>query len=82
MSKTITLQIQQLNGQFVVCIPRDIAAQEKLAAGQLIKLKILRTEEEVALAEVVANAPTLDQMLVDYDPDKFGGEVMAYPLDI
>ncbi|MYM65854.1 hypothetical protein GTP45_03260 [Pseudoduganella sp. FT55W] len=81
MGKTITLKVQQLNGQFVVCIPEDIAAQKKLAAGQLIKLKILRTAEEIALAEAAANAPTLEQMLADYDPDKFGGEVMAYPLE-
>lgn len=81
MSKTITLEIQQLNGQFVVCIPGDTAVQEKLAAGQLVQLKILRTAEEIALAGAAENGPTLEQMLADYDPDKFGGEVMAYPLE-
>lgn len=80
MSKSFALKVLQLNGQFVVCIPDDIAAQEKFVASQLVQLKILRTTGEIALAEAAATAPTLEQMLADYDPDKFGGEVMAYPL--
>jgi antitoxin MazE len=79
MSKTITLKVQQLNGQFVVCIPNDIVTQNHIAAGQLVALKILRTAEEIAIAE--AEVPTLEQMLENYDPDKFGGEVMAYSLE-
>lgn len=78
MSQLITSKIQRINGQFIVCIPDDVAAEMSLGAGQTVSLRVLSTAEEIALAETVS--PTLEQMLENYDPDKFGGEVVAYPL--
>ena len=70
MSKTITLTVQQLDGRLLIYIPDHIAEEAQIVPGQNITLKILTTPVE---------AQTLEQMLEDYDPDKFGGEVMAYP---
>lgn len=77
MSKTIVLKVQKLNGRFVVDIPVDVATAESLSDGQLVSLKILKTAEEISLAW--AAPPTLEEMLENYDPDNFGGEVMAWP---
>lgn len=77
MSKTIVLKVQQLNGRFVVNIPSDVAMAVSLSDGQLVSLKILKTAEEISLAK--AAPPTLEEMLDNYDPDNFGGEVMAWP---
>lgn len=71
MSKTITLTVHQLDGRLLVYIPDHIVEETQIVAGQNITLKILTAPTD---------APTLEQMLENYDPDKFGGEVMAYPL--
>ena len=77
MSKTITLKLQQLGEQLGIYIPADIAAAEQLTVGQPITLQIPTTPDELNNAENLAL--TLEQMLAQYDPEKFGGEVMAAP---
>ena len=77
MSKTITLTVQQLGQQLAVCIPADIVKDMRLAPGQRVMLQIPTTPDEIGKAEALL--PSLEQMLAQYDPEKFGGEVLASP---
>jgi antitoxin component of MazEF toxin-antitoxin module len=78
MSKTITLKLQQLGEQLVVCIPADIAKAALLVAGQPITLEIPTTPDEIRNAENLTM--TLELMLAGYDAEKFNGEALAAPL--
>ena len=75
MNKTITLAVQQIGKQLVVCIPDDIAREAQLLAGQSVMLEIPAISDAIRNAEKLT--PTLEQMLAQYDPEKSGGEVMA-----
>lgn len=75
MSKTITLKLQQLGEQLAVCIPANIAKDAQLVAGQPITLQIPTTSDEIHNAEKLAL--TLEQMLAQYDQERFGGEALA-----
>ena len=78
MSTTIKLRVQQLGDQLAVCIPAEIAKSARLTIGQPVTLKIPSTANEISNAENLV--PTLDQMLAQYDPEKFDCEVLAAPL--
>jgi antitoxin MazE len=78
MSKIITLKVQQLGEQLAVCIPDEMAKAARLVVGQSVTVEIPTTPEELRDAQQLV--PTLEQMLSQYDPEKFGGEVMGAPL--
>ena len=78
MSKTITLKVQQLGGQLVVYLPADIVEATQLIAGQPITIQIPTSPEEIRNSENLTL--TLEQMLAQYDSEKFDGEVLATPL--
>ncbi|MRW91611.1 PbsX family transcriptional regulator [Duganella sp. FT80W] len=73
--KTLTLKVQQVDAQFIVVIPADIATKLHLSAGQPIKVIIPSTADDIHNAQ--NDALTLEQKLALYDAEKMGGEVMA-----
>lgn len=74
MSTIISLQLQQLGDQLAVCVPANIAKAARLVVGQVVTLEIPTTSKEFLNAEKLV--PTLDQMLAQYDSEKFAGEVL------
>ncbi len=75
MSKTATLTVQQWGNSLAVRIPARVARSARFKVGQPVEVSV--QDSSVLVRAVGEPKLSLAQKLAKFDPDRYGGEVMA-----
>ena len=73
--KTTETSVKQWGNGLAIRLAKSEANTSGVTAGSTVRLSA--DVERIAI-EVVSKRPTLDEMLTKFDPERHGGELMAF----